>query len=181
MAQPTHPHRSAALAEPAAELAGIDPAKLASEPDIWMPHLLAVLDRQLDLYGALDMLGAEQGKLIANGHTDALLTVLSKRQAVVEQLTLLNAQVEPFTAAWPTLVDRLPRAHRDAIAARLDGLGRLVETIRARDDADRRALEEQRNVVAKELNSAGQQRHAVAAYGKSAAASSTPRYQDREG
>jgi hypothetical protein len=155
--------------------------ELRDDADAWAPRLVSVLDTQLELYQALDTLGQRQSELIANGETDALLTVLGKRQTIVDQVTKLNGALEPFTNAWPRLLKTLPGQHREAISGRLGRLDELVTRINERDEADREALAGRRAEVAKELGDTGRQRSAASAYARQSQQPHTPRYQDREG
>jgi len=178
--QPERPRSETSPGDATRGIPSLADVRFDASPDAWVPRLLTVLDTQLDLYNALDTLGSKQSELIASGDTDALLSVLGKRQTVIEHVTELNTALEPFTAAWPELLRTLPAQHREAIAQRLTTLDATVERIRRRDDDDRASLERQRQVVSRELSSAGKQRSAVSAYAKSGGGAGA-RYQDREG
>lgn len=161
-------------------LAGTDPH---ANPEVWAPRLVRVLDRQVELYGELEKLSSRQSDLVQGDEPDALLDLLARRQVIVEQVTHLNQQLEPFTRQWETLVERLSSAQRDTIAQRTTRLDELIGAITARDEADRRILEARRKSVAGEINGLSNKRAAVAAYGgaRTARTPVSPRFQDREG
>ena len=161
-------------------LAGADPH---SHPDVWAPRLVRVLDHQIELYVELERLSSRQSDLVQGDEPDALLDLLARRQVLVEQVTHLNLQLEPFTRQWESLVERLSSAQRDSIAQRTDRLDELIGAITARDEADRRTLESRRQSVASEINGLSNKRAAVAAYHGAPGPRSpvAPRFQDREG
>lgn len=156
--------------------ADVDPH---ANPDVWAPRLTRVLDRQVDLYTQLDALSQQQSELVRTDQSDALLDLLARRQTLVQQLTDLNQQLEPFTRQWTTLVERLSSDHRKAIGQRTERLDDLIAAITERDEADRKTLESRRAAVAGEINTLTNQRAAVSAY--RGAGRSSPRFQDREG
>ena len=171
MTQPRDDHRN--------PLAGIDPH---SNPDVWAPRLTRVLDRQIDLYTRLRELAERQSDLVRGDQPDALLELLAQRQVIVQQVTDLNQQLEPFTRQWSRLVDRLSLDHRRSIGERTGRLDSLIGAIAERDEGDRRTLESRRSSVAAEIHALSTKRAAVAAYRDSAgAAPGGARFQDREG
>jgi len=150
-------------------------------PEVWAPRLERVLGRQVGLYEELDRLGGQQSELVQAGDADRLIGLLARRQELIDQVTELNRELEPFTSQWETLVERLPSRHREQIQAQIARLGELVETITRRDKADHEALETRRAALASDMNSLGRSRAAVAAYGAKAPKAPSPRYQDTEG
>ncbi len=163
-------------------LSGVDPH---GKPEVWAPRLVRVLDRQIELYAELERLSSRQSDLVRGDEPDALLDLLARRQVLVEQVTDLNQQLEPFTREWDRLAERLSPGQRDEIGSRTRRLDELIETITGRDEADRRALESRRESVASEINALSNKRAAVAAYGGRAggggSGGASPRFQDREG
>ncbi|MEM1424863.1 MAG: flagellar export chaperone FlgN, partial [Planctomycetota bacterium] len=150
-------------------------------PELWLPRLARILDEQIGLYRTLADLSERQSAIIASGETDDLLSLLGQRQTLVERVTALNTDLEPFTARWNELSSRLPQARKDEVRDRLDTLEGLVSKIAKRDDQDRRALEQRRDAVSTELKGDTQRRGAMNAYAASAQQAHVPRYQDREG
>lgn len=154
---------------------------LHDNPDLWLPRLGRILDEQLGLYRRLDELSQSQAGVIESGDSDALLTVLGQRQTIVERITALNADLEPFTSRWDTLSLRVPGTKKQSIRARLDELETLVGSITQRDEHDRAALEKQRAAVSSDLVGLGHQKSAHNAYVGSPRQGHVPRYQDRQG
>lgn len=173
MTGPSGSHRPS----PAGGSPASDPALLAGDPNLWAPRLGRILDRQRDLYASLEGLARTQSERIEADDSDGLLDVLSRRQAVVDQVVLLNDELTPFAKRWEELAPRLPAAHRDSLRRKFDEVSRLVQSIQHRDEADRRALEARRDAVGSELEGLARVRGAAAAYGKPPA--NGPLYQDR--
>lgn len=130
----------------------------------WAARLARVLDRQLELYRQLDTRSTVQGELIDSDRTDELLEVLRQRQVIVDQITDLNAQMQPYRDQWETLTASIDDAQRDTFRARFDELGVAARRIVLRDDADRTRLEHRRRRIADELSSLSKSKGAVAAY-----------------
>lgn len=161
---------------------GVGRGPAHERPEVWAPRLERVLTQQADLYAGLDALGAQQRSLIEGGKTDELIELLGRRQAMIEQITALNSDVEPFTRCWDELAARLEEPQRERIRGQIDRLQETIDRITARDEADRRLLEQRKAKTADDLNSISGQRRAVAAYGSPPGShGSGPRFQDREG
>jgi hypothetical protein len=154
-----------------------DPALSTGDPNLWAPRLGRILDRQRDLYATLDGLARSQSERIEADDSDGLLDVLSRRQAVVDQVVALNDELTPFARRWEELAPRLSAPHRESLRRKFDEVTRLVQSIQQRDEADRRALESRRDAVGSELEGLARVRGAAAAYGKPP--TSGPLYQDR--
>lgn len=152
---------------------GLDGERLAS-------RIVEALDRQLALFRRLDTLSRRQREAVSAGDTDRLLGVLGERQEVIDELERLGEQLRPIRRGWDSMLDRLPVNRRAEVRERLDALADLAAAIAARDEADRRVLEERRGVIAGEANTLGRARDAAGAYAVPGAAAS-PRFQDVEG
>ncbi len=139
---------------------------------------LELLGRQLALYQELEELSRRQPGLIESDDTDGLLALLAQRQAVIDRLGELNAELGPIRAEWPRLSRTLTERDRDACRETIDGIAGLAQVIAERDALDRSTLERRRSAVASELSSLSAGRSAVGAYGPRRA--DAPRYQDRE-
>ncbi|GAB4550771.1 MAG: hypothetical protein Tsb0013_12640 [Phycisphaerales bacterium] len=150
-------------------------------PDLWLPRLARILDDQIALYRSLSELSSRQSSIIETGETDALLSVLGQRQSLVERITDLNEELEPFTQRWDELSCRLSDDRKAGIRERLDALDVLVGEIARRDERDRLALERQRDAVSTELKGNAQNRGALNAYAAASRQPHVPRYQDRKG
>ncbi len=159
-----------------------------SPAQVWSPWLLGLLQQQLDQYQELERLSREQSVLVASGRTDDLISLLGRRQDILDRLSELGASAAPFRDRWATLVDRLSAAERERFRAVIEGIDAVVAEVNRRDEADRLALERERTAIADEMAGVTHTRGAVAAYaaGHAAAAygsagASGPRFQDRRG
>jgi hypothetical protein len=148
------------------------------EPMEWAPRLASMLDEQRRVCLELEGLSLQQGERIREGDTGSLMRILAERQELINRLSVLNGEMEPFRREWSWCMERLGAAEREAIEGAARELGALVDRISASDEADRRALEEQRTAVSAELTSLSRGRVAVSAYGAKPAAVA-PMYQDR--
>lgn len=157
---------------------------LRGEVSSWLPMLGRLLDEQCELCAGLEALSARQSQAVRDGDTDALLGVLGQRQPLVDRVSQINATLEPFRAQRETLLGRLSPVHRDGVVQKVGKIAALVESVRARDDADRAALERQRTQVADELAGLTRGRGAAAAYAGYQTAMGgghAARFQDRKG
>lgn len=152
------------------------------EPSAWLPALTRLLDEQCGLCERLEALSDRQSRAVATGDTDALLRILGERESVVDGVTRVNAALEPFRSSRDRVLGRLQAGQRDAVVQRVGRIAALVESVRARDDADRAVLEKQRAAVGVELAALSRGQGASAAYaGAGAGTYSGPKFQDRRG
>jgi hypothetical protein len=155
---------------------------LAGEVAAWLPRLAGLLDEQCGLCAQLESLSARQSEAVRAGDTDVLLRVLGQRQSIVDRVSQINASLEPFRSQKESLLGRLGPAQRDGVVQKVGRIAALVESVRARDDADRASLEKQRSRVADELAGLTRGRGAAAAYVNMAVmGAGGPRFQDRKG
>jgi len=143
-------------------------------------RLRELLEEQESLFLRLEALSRQQGRLVRDERTDDLLRVLGERQGVVEALERTAAALEPFRAAWESVLAEARPDQRDRLARQVERLSELAAGIAAQDDADRRLIEERRDRLAGDLAGVGRVRGAVAAYG-AARGRPAARFQDREG
>lgn len=151
-----------------------------ADPERWAPRLARLLDEQVAVYAELDGLSVQQGACIDAEDGDALLVVLARRQGLIERLEKLNQEVEPFRREWARLGPSLAAPQRDGLRARFEAIGKLVASITARDEADRRRLEADRLRLAGAIEHAGRARGAVGAYAAPAGGVG-PVFQDLKG
>ncbi len=114
-------------------------------------HLATLLTKQRDLYQELAGLSARQQVLIDESRTEELLTVLSQRQALIDQLTACNKEVAPLRSRLGDIAAAAPEDTRQTIRARVDEVQALLEEIIGRDEADRAKLEASRQRVGEEM------------------------------
>lgn len=151
-----------------------------SDPRIWVGRLTGLLDQQHEQYALLESLSGRQSELIQSNQTDALLSVLAERQAVIDRIADIGERLDPFRQRWTELMGQVSETTRQTIRDRVDALAELIERIAERDERDRADLEQQRTMVSRELAGLRKGRGAMVAYsGKPAR--SAPMFQDREG
>lgn len=148
------------------------------EPVEWAPRLAGILDEQRRLCGELERLSGQQGERIQSGDTTALMRVLAERQEIIDCLSHLNSELEPYRREWDWCMERLASNERTAMETKVRELGEMIDRIWASDDADRAALERQRSAVSSELSNLSRGRVAMSAYGVRPAGTG-PMYQDR--
>lgn len=143
-------------------------------------RLRELLEQQESLFLRLDALSRQQSSLVRDEQTDDLLRVLGERQTVVETLEAVARGLEPFRDRWEAVLAGARPDQRDRLARQVEQLAELASAIAARDDADRRLIEERRDRLAGDLAGMGRVRGAVAAYGAGRGRPAA-RFQDREG
>lgn len=154
---------------------------LAQEPGAWLPRLTRLLDEQATLCAGLEALSVRQSATLDGADTDALLRILAQRQTILDRVTVINRALAPFRARKEELLARLGPPDRERVARTVGAIAAHVDSVRVRDDQDRRTLERMRTAVADELASLSRARGAAAAYAPPAHASPAPRFQDRRG
>jgi FlgN protein len=147
----------------------------------WADELLELLEAQQLLYQRLMPLSRQQGELVAGGDAEALLTLLSQRQVLIDQLLGLNRKLEPYRQDWPQLWSELDADTRVKVKARVDSVQRLLDSIIEQDEQDRLKLVEQRNRVSDQLNLVGRGNVVNRAYGKLSESAEKNRYTDKQG
>jgi hypothetical protein len=106
------------------------------------------------------------------------MRVLAQRQELINRLSRLNAELEPFRREWEWCMGQVAPASREQMEAAARELRELVDRIWARDEVDRVALERQRSEVSSELTNLSRGRVAMSAYGVRPSPDA-PMYQDR--
>lgn len=150
---------------------------LTTQPD-WAVGLVELLVQQRSVYQELDALSGEQGRLVDAGDAEPLLNLLGQRQALIDQLTQLNARVEPYRQNWPALWAQLDASTQSHIQRLIDEVQSLLDAIVQRDERDRAALSAQRDRVAGETQQLRRGAVVHRAYG-AAPSHAEPRYTDR--
>lgn len=125
-----------------------------------------LLDQQLERCRRLDELSIRQAALIAGGEFDTLQTLLTEREAVVAQLAQGHADIEQIRRDWERIIESTPADASERLQERIDDLAEIASRIAARDDADRKAIESQRDGVALKLADVSRSRGALAAYSR---------------
>lgn len=144
--------------------------------------LIDRLTAQRELYQQLKTLSDQQNTLIETGETEQLLSVLSQRQVLVDQLGQLNSEIAPIRQRWPVLSESLSSRQRDHVNDLLEQVESLLQSIIEQDDRDRQNLQAAKQQVVSEVKQVNHAGRAVNAYRAAPQASpSAARFTDRQG
>jgi len=110
-----------------------------------------MLTRQRDLYRSLDGLSGKQQEIVAAGQAEQLLSVLSERQVIVDQLTKINQDLAPLRGRMTEISDAATEAKRQSLRSLVDDVQGMLESIIQRDEQDRQTLEASKAQVGQEL------------------------------
>ncbi len=127
-------------------------------------QLIDMLTRQRDLYRSLDGLSGKQQEIIATGQAEQLLSVLSERQVIVDQLTKINQDLAPLRGRMTEIADATTDAKRQSLRSLVDDVQTLLESIIHRDEEDRQTLEASKAAVGQELAKVKTAPAAISAY-----------------
>jgi len=144
----------------------------------WQQELLDLLQRQQQMADQLVQLAQSQASLIADSHTDGLLELLTRRQAIIDDFTSSQSQLTELTRGLDQRLELVPPADRDRIKSLIGEIGQRLALILDRDEQDQASLRTHRSQIKQELSSMGTARQARHAYQGRAA---TNRFADRRG
>lgn len=136
--------------------------------------LVSLLERQLALYRGLSELSAQQSATIEQGEPEPLLNVLASRQRVIEDLTGVNRELEPYRKRWDDLWASLAESDRGRIGDLVRAVQQLLTQIIAQDERDRSALQAAKNRVGAEVQRISRAGAAVQAYRSTPTAGQRP-------
>jgi len=141
--------------------------------------LVRMLEHQLALVEQLGVLAERQSGFIDTGDSDALLTLLSQRQQVMDQFTASQDELAALSEACQASPSPVDAGTRARIAALVDDISARLGSIMQRDEFDRNRLEASRNQVGESLVGLSTARAARDAYVRARAV--TNRFADRQG
>jgi hypothetical protein len=133
------------------------------------PIILA-LESQVGWYNKLAKLAELQHVYVQKGETDELLTVLQKRQEVLDQISALEQTIGPVKRTWNDYLAGLPAEDRVEAERLLGETRRLLEQITTADRNDSIVLQQRKMNLALQINKTTVARkvnknYAAAAYG----------------
>lgn len=143
--------------------------------------MLALLSGQRDLYRQLKSLSEQQAACIRDGSTERLLTLLSQRQSVIDDLSRSNAELGPYRDRWPNLADAAEPAQRQQIRELLSEIERLLREVIEQDDRDRAELKGVQQQIGAQLMRVGKAGRAIKAYGPTKTNNKPPVFTDHQG
>ncbi|QQE11183.1 hypothetical protein JD969_17040 [Planctomycetota bacterium] len=148
--------------------------------------VVKLLTRQRDLYKRLSEFSAQQAACVESGETEELLKVLSQRQYLVDALTKLNTELQPYRARWDEISGAMNGAVKLQVNGLVDEVERLLSEMLKRDDETQKKLELAKAEVGKKIHQTkkvGQVANAYrgAAMNAYAAGGGVSRYTDNRG
>jgi hypothetical protein len=126
--------------------------------------LVALLERQRSIYQQLRTLSDQQGPLVAEGHAEALLSLLAQRQRLIDAAMDINAKLDPYRKRWAEMWATLPAAERERVGALVKDVQDLLAAIVQQDERDRQILQTAKANVGAELQQINRATAAASAY-----------------
>ncbi|MEM1355211.1 MAG: flagellar export chaperone FlgN [Planctomycetota bacterium] len=142
-------------------------------------QVLYLLERQRGLYLQLKALADQQGQLIASGETEQLLSLLARRQGLIDMLGQCSAEIAPYRARIGEIAEQAGGKLNGQIKSLVQEVRTLLESIMEQDDEGRRSLSESRDAVGQQLQQAAGAGAAISAYGPKPGVQAAARYTDR--
>lgn len=139
---------------------------MGDDVGLWSRRLDELLGRQVELYRRLEELGKSQGRLIENSESDQLLSLLAKRQNVVDEIIEINEGLEPFRSRWEAVTQALDASLMAHIREMVQEIESLASAVAERDQADEATLRRRRDAVSEQLGGVSRGREALVAYGR---------------
>jgi len=130
----------------------------------WPENLIALLERQQTLVDQLAGLADRQAALVEQGHTDALLGLLTQRQGVIDEFTGVQADLGRFSENLERRLQSIDERRRVRIQDLLKTIGAGLAEVMERDEKDQKTLEAARHQSKRELASLDSGRQARHAY-----------------
>ncbi len=130
----------------------------------WPDTILDLLQRQHKLVDELSQLADRQADLIRDGHTDALLGLLTQRQTVIERFTATQVDLGRLTGDLDARLRSVDEDVRERIQSLISDIGERLTHVMQRDERDQRTLESARDKKKREIASLDSGRQARYAY-----------------
>jgi len=133
-------------------------------------RVLALLERQRDLYRRLKDLAARQRQVVTAQEPERLLEVLAERQRHVEVLSCVNEELRPIRDRWPAIHARMTPGQQERATALVKDVQRTLAGILEGDEEDARLLSARMSTIRQEALGLAACSRANAAYGEAAGA-----------
>lgn len=143
--------------------------------------MLGLLQGQVENYRRLKSLSEQQTVCIREGSTERLLSVLSLRQSVIEQLTRSNAELAPYRDRWDELSTGAAPDQRQQIRDAVVEIDGLLKQVAAQDELDRAELKSAQRQVGAQLSNISRAGRALHAYGPGKQPPKPATFTDRQG
>lgn len=130
--------------------------------------VISALEQQLGCYQRLVKLVDVQRAHVEHGDAEALLTVLARRQGVLDELSKLESTVAPVRRSWASFVQTQPDSTRQKVESLMSSARTLLEQITRADQDDVMLLQQRKINVGKQIKAATESRQVNRAYAASA-------------
>jgi hypothetical protein len=128
-------------------------------------EMLDLLKRQRQLFGELQKQSLEQRALIKAQQNEELLSLLARRQKIVDAIGQVHQQSARYRRQWDEMKGRMPEALRGEISGLLSELQQMLNLIIEQDQQDCQELSASKQLVAREMNQTARARTANTYYG----------------
>ena len=156
-----------------------DSGNTTTPPD-WAGALVEQLERQQSIVDELSSLAERQADLIETRKTEPLLSLLARRQELIDNFRGAQATLADLTGHVESDLDAIEPARRAHIQSLMAHIGDRLAVVMEGDARDQRQLEMSRDETSRELASLGTARQANAAY-RPPSISSNNRFADERG
>jgi chorismate mutase len=138
---------------------------LAAEEKQFGNEMLDLLKRQRQLFGELQKQSLEQRALIKAQQNEELLSLLARRQKVVDAIGEIHRQSAPYRLRWSEMKDRIPESLRGEISKLLSEVQQMLNLIIEQDQQDCQELSASKQLVAQAMSQTTRAHTANAYYG----------------
>ena len=142
-------------------------------------ELTELLASQKGTYRLLLSLSQSQPKVFEKGGSRALIRLLARKQALIDQLEATDGRLSIYTGDWEHTMASLPEPARREVAALVTETSTLVHQLVDSERVAEAFVASARDAKAAEIRSVADGRAAVSAYTQGAAVASG-RFYDRE-
>lgn len=143
--------------------------------------VLALLERQRDLYRELKSHSDQQDELIAAGATDRLLSLLAERQRLIDGLGQVSASLSPYRSRIAAIADQAGDEVGGRMRALVEEVRGLLESIIENDDKGKADLAAARDKVGGQIRQAAGAVVAAGAYGGPRPGGGRPKFMQQKG
>lgn len=143
-------------------------------------ELIELLTQQCVLYEAIRRISGEQAKTVAAADAETLLNLLSQRQHLLDRINQINQTLEGYRKHWRAVYDALTPEGQKQVAKLVEQAQDALAAIIEQDEIDRRALEQSKAELSRNIVHTNKAGLAMAAYGGKAF-KPAPRYTNHQG
>lgn len=154
---------------------------IQESPSRQVSAMLTLLSGQRDLYRQLKTLSQQQAACIREGSTEQLLSLLSQRQAVIDDLSRSNAELAPYRDRWTQLAEAADPTQKQSLRELLNEIDRVLREVVEQDERDRTELKGVQQQIGTQLMRVGKAGQAIRAYGPASTNTKPPVFTDRRG